>query len=143
MAVTNDDLANLQAALTAREHNPELRVVLRIFDAHLAERLDRSVELDLTRSVAGLAAPAFTAALLGRPLATTLALSNVPLRVVDTVVPAGWPSIGRSIGDIHRDRELRVLALDGRWRPRQDLSPQPGMAISVVGTRAACDALLR
>jgi Trk K+ transport system NAD-binding subunit len=143
MAVTNDDLANLQTALTAREHNPQLRVVLRIFDAHLAERLDRSVELDLTRSVPGLAAPAFTAALLGRPLATALALSNVPLRVVDTVVPADWASIGVPIGEINRGRALRVLALDGRWRPRHDLAPEAGMTISVVGTREACDALLR
>ena len=40
MAVTNDDLANLQCGLAAREHSPGLRVVLRIFDPHLAERLD-------------------------------------------------------------------------------------------------------
>jgi voltage-gated potassium channel Kch len=65
MAVTSDDLANLQCGLTARELNPAVRVVLRIFDHHLAERLDRSVDLDVTRSVSALAAPAFTAALLG------------------------------------------------------------------------------
>jgi hypothetical protein len=34
----------------------------------LADRLDRSIESGLTRSVSALAAPAFAAALLGRPL---------------------------------------------------------------------------
>jgi hypothetical protein len=98
MAVTNDDLANLQCGLTAREHNPDLRVVLRIFDPRLAERLDRSVELDLTRSVSGLAAPAFTAALLGRPLAEPLPLplSNVALRVLETTIGSASALVGRT-----------------------------------------------
>lgn len=42
-------------------------------------RLDHSIELDLTRSVEALAAPAFVAALLGRQVAEALPLSNVPL----------------------------------------------------------------
>ncbi len=143
MAVTNDDLANLQCGLAAREHSPGLRVVLRIFDPHLAERLDRSVELDLTRSVAGLAAPAFTAALLGRRASSgALPLANTALRVVETAVPAGSAVAGRSVGALHHERALRVLALDGRWRPREDLVVAAGMAIAIVGTRAACDDLL-
>jgi Trk K+ transport system NAD-binding subunit len=142
--VTNDDLANLQCGLTAREHNPDLRVVLRIFDPHLAERLDRSVELDLTRSVSGLAAPAFTAALLGRErAAAALPLSNVALRVLEADVPDGSALAGLSVGALHHGSELRVLALDGRWRPREDLVIDAGAAIAVVGTRAACDDLLR
>jgi len=143
LAVTNDDLANLQCGLTAREHNPDLRIVLRIFDPHLAERLDRSVDLDLTRSVSGLAAPAFTAALLGRERAAPLPLSNVSLRVLETTVPADGAFTGVTVGELHHGSELRVLALDGRWMPREDLLLEPGSAVAVVGTRAACDALLR
>lgn len=142
LAVTNDDLANLQVGLAAREHNDDLRVVLRIFDPRLAERLDRSIELDLTRSVSALAAPAFTAALLGLPVAQPLALSNVPLRVLEARVPDGSKVAGRLIRDVHRERELRVLALDGRWRPRDDLVLEIGSSVSVVGTRDACDDLL-
>ncbi|MCW2985895.1 MAG: hypothetical protein JWR63_3465, partial [Conexibacter sp.] len=144
MAITNDDLANLQCGLTAREHNPELRVVLRIFDPHLAERLDRSVELDLTRSVSGLAAPAFTAALLGRAQAAEpLPLSNVALRVLEAEVPPGSSLVGRSVGELHHGSALRVLSLGRRWCPREDLVVGAGSAIAVVGTRAACDELLR
>ena len=142
MAVTTDDLANLQVGITAREHNPDLRVVLRIFDPRLAERLDRSIELDLTRSVSALAAPAFTAALLGRPLAQALPLSNVPLRVLEVEVPASSRFAGRAIRELHHEGELRVLAVDGRWRPRDDQPVAAGTTIAVVGTREACDDLL-
>jgi Trk K+ transport system NAD-binding subunit len=142
MALTSDDLVNLECALTARRHNKTLRVVMRIFDPRLAERLDRGIELDLTRSVSALAAPAFSAALLGRVSAQPLALSNVPLRVLETRIPEGWPHARRTIRDVHHGNELRVLALDGRWFPRDDLELIPGQAISVVATRDACDALL-
>lgn len=98
MAVTNDDLVNLHCGLAARERHPDLRVVLRIFDAKLAERLDRSIESGLTRSVSALAAPAFAAALLGRPLAEPLSVTSVPLRVLRTDgcgrVCAGRPASG-------------------------------------------------
>ncbi len=142
MALTSDDLVNLECALTARRHNPTLRVVMRIFDPRLAERLDRGIELDLTRSVSALAAPAFSAALLGRLSAQPLALSNVPLRVLETRIPEGWPLARQLIRDVHHGNELRVLALDGRWFPRDDLELIPGHAISVVATREACDQLL-
>jgi Trk K+ transport system NAD-binding subunit len=142
MALTSDDLVNLECALTARRHNKTLRVVMRIFDPRLAERLDRGIELDLTRSVSALAAPAFSAALLGRVPAQPLALSNVPLRVLETRIPEGWPHARRMIRDLHHGNELRVLALDGRWFPRDDLELIPGHSISVVATRDACDALL-
>ena len=120
MAVTSDDLVNLECALTARNASPDVRVVMRIFDPRLAERLDRGIELDLTRSVSALAAPAFSAALLGRARAQPLALPNVPLRVLETTIPDGWPHAGEPIRALHQQSELRVLALDGQWRPRDD-----------------------
>jgi Trk K+ transport system NAD-binding subunit len=141
MALTSDDLVNLECALSARKNNPMLRIVMRIFDPRLAERLDRGIELDVTRSVSALAAPSFSAALLGRTPAQPLSLSNVPLRVLETRIPQNWPHVGERIRDLHEHNELRVLALDGRWFPRDDHSLEPGQAVSVVATREACDAL--
>jgi Trk K+ transport system NAD-binding subunit len=141
MALTSDDLANLECALAARKHNPKIRLVMRIFDPRLAERLDRGIELDITRSVSALAAPSFSAALLGRTPAQPLSLSNVPLRVLETRIPRSWPLAGSRIRDLHAANELRVLALDGHWFPHDDHPLQPGQSVSVVGTKEACDAL--
>jgi Trk K+ transport system NAD-binding subunit len=141
MALTSDDLVNLECALAARKHNPAIRLVMRVFDPRLAERLDRGIELDVTRSVSALAAPSFSAALLGRTPAQPLSLSNVPLRVLETRVPRSWPLAGRTIGELHAGNELRVLALDGTWLPRDDHELQAGQAVSVVATKEACDAL--
>jgi Trk K+ transport system NAD-binding subunit len=141
MALTSDDLVNLECALSARKHNPHLRIVMRIFDPRLAERLDRGIELDLTRSVSALAAPSFSAALLGRTPSQPLSLSNVPLRILEARIPRSWPYAGQQIRDLHDENEPRVLALDGRWLPRDDQPLEPGQAVSVIATREACDAL--
>ncbi len=141
MAVTSDDLANVQAGLAARDDRADLRVVMRIFDSRLAARIDRSDPETLTRSVSALSAPAFTAALLGRSLAEPLAVSNLPLRVLSCEVPATSALVGRSVRALHAERDVRVIALGGRFQPPPDAVVAAGAPISVVGTREACDAL--
>lgn len=143
MALTTDDLANIQCALMARGQNADLRVVLRCFDQKLAERLDHTIDLDLTRSVADLAAPQFAAALLGRAMAEPLPISNVPLRLLETAMPEGSPLLGRTVAEVEADGGLRFLHCGGRWRPRRNIELTAGEEVAVVGTREACDALLR
>jgi Trk K+ transport system NAD-binding subunit len=61
----DDDLANLQAALGARDLNPAIRVVLRMFDADLAERAIGLLDNTRVVSTSAEAAPYFAAAALG------------------------------------------------------------------------------
>lgn len=64
LAVTNDDLANLGIALHAREVNPAVRVVLRIFNRDLARRVRASFPFDAVLSSSSLAAPSYAGAAL-------------------------------------------------------------------------------
>jgi hypothetical protein len=63
LAVTDDDLANLETALNARQLNPSVRVVMRLFSHDLATRAERTFNIAISRSVSALAAPAFVAAI--------------------------------------------------------------------------------
>ncbi len=65
LAVTDDEAVNLEIALVAKNANPGVRVVARVFDHDLAGRVERRLKLGATRSVSMLAAPAFAAAALG------------------------------------------------------------------------------
>ncbi|MBD0280585.1 MAG: NAD-binding protein [Thermoleophilaceae bacterium] len=58
VVVTSEDVANLETALRAHILNPQLRVVLRLFDADLAARVERAFEIPISRSPAALVAPA-------------------------------------------------------------------------------------
>lgn len=66
LACTNHDSVNIEAAVNGRGLNPDLRVVLRVFDPDFAARLERAFGVPLSKSVSQIAAPAFAAAALER-----------------------------------------------------------------------------
>ena len=65
VALTNDDMTNLEIALTAKGLVPNLRTIVRDRDPQLALRVQQVFEFDSVLSPIELAAPAFAAAALG------------------------------------------------------------------------------
>lgn len=57
VCATSNDLANLEIALDAKRMNPEVRVVMRMFDQRLARKVGGALLLDESFSTSALAAP--------------------------------------------------------------------------------------
>lgn len=57
VCATDNDLANLEVALDAKRMNKDIRVVMRMFDQRLANKVGGALELDETFSTSALAAP--------------------------------------------------------------------------------------
>ena len=131
--VTDDDVANLEAALVARAENPGLRIVLRLFDTDLAGRVERVARLGPSRSVADLAAPAFAAAALGRDVTDAIRTRDGLLLV------ARMGELDTTVGSIERDGALRVLSRERagevHWVPGDDERLEPDDVVTVVGTQ--------
>ncbi|MEV6705497.1 potassium channel protein [Micromonospora wenchangensis] len=148
VVVSTDDGVNLRAALNGRALNPELRVVLRLFDGDFAERIQRAFGIGISRSVSYLAAPSFAAALLDRAVIATIPVDRHALLVVEVPVAAGAALDGRPLGAVARPGEVRLLA-HSRPGHRTDWRADPRMVISagdrltVVARRAGLSALLR
>lgn len=64
VAVTSDDLTNLSILLNAREANPGIRTVLRMFDPERAQKIKKAFGVDAVLSRADVVAPTFAAAAL-------------------------------------------------------------------------------
>ncbi|MBO4162178.1 potassium channel protein [Micromonospora antibiotica] len=148
VVVSTDDGVNLRAALNGRALNPELRVVLRLFDGDFAERIQRAFGIGISRSVSYLAAPSFAAALLDRAVIATIPVDRHALLVVEVPVVAGAALDGRPLGAVARPGEVRLLAhsrvgqkTDWRADPRMVISA--GDRLTVVARRAGLAALLR
>jgi len=62
IACTNDDLANIQTCLHVRRLNPNARVVARMFDESLADRISGAFDIDVALSASTIAAKAFVGA---------------------------------------------------------------------------------
>lgn len=129
VAMTTDDMANLQCALLAHARAPRLRVVLRQFDHDLATRVERATGIHLSRSVSSLAAPAFVAAIFGRWAASVLPIGVEVLQIVD--LTAEQPTDVRTLEDAC---QARVLAVNGTAFPEPHVRVAPGDEVRVVGT---------
>ncbi|SCL62827.1 Trk K+ transport system, NAD-binding component [Micromonospora citrea] len=148
VVVSTDDETNLQAALNGRAVNPELQVVLRLFDGHFAERVQQAFGIGVSRSVSYLAAPSFAAALLDRAVIATIPVGRHALLVTQVSVAAGSSLDGRPLAAVGRAESVRLLA-HARAGQRLDWAPDPRLVIvagdrlTVVARRAGLNALLR
>ena len=145
--VSTDDVTNLQAALLARDANPDLRVVLRLFDDDFAQRVETAFDITISRSVSRLVAPSFVAAMLERDVIATIPVGRHALLLANVRIAAGSPLDGAPLGLVDKPASVRVIGLataDQQW---VDWSPDPrrvlaeGDRIMVVARRAGLRAL--
>lgn len=141
VAVTNDDVANLQAGLYARERNAEARIVLRLFDHDLAARVEERLGLGATRSVSMLAAPEFAAKMLERRVEATVPAGRRVLLVTEVSVGAGCEVEGEPVGSLAEVGAVRLLAYRavGRhwdWTADPGTPLRAGDMVAVAASRA-------
>ena len=65
LIVTGDDMTNVSIAVDARKLNPDIRIIIRLFDQDLAEHLESALGIDKVFSTSALATPGFVAAAIG------------------------------------------------------------------------------
>jgi Trk K+ transport system NAD-binding subunit len=141
VSVTSLDVVNLEAALTARSLREDLRVVLRLTDDDLAERLEKSIGNTVSRSVPYLAAPAFATAMLEHQVLRTIPVGRHVMLIADIGVADQAGLAGSSIADTEQDGQARVLALaiGGRttldWSPRRGYLLTAGDRLVILATR--------
>jgi Trk K+ transport system NAD-binding subunit len=126
VSVTSQDIVNLETALNARALRDDLRIVLRLTDDDLAERLQKTTGNTISRSVPYLAAPAFAAAMLEHQVLRTIAVGRHVLLIADVRVADQAGLAGSLITHTEQDGQARVLALQVSGSPRLDWSPRRG-----------------
>ena len=126
VSVTSQDVVNLETALNARALKEDLRIVLRLTDDDLAERLQKTTGNTISRSVPYLAAPAFAAAMLEHQVLRTIAVGRHVLLIADVRVGDQAGLAGSLITHTEQDGQARVLALQVSGSPRLDWSPRRG-----------------
>jgi Trk K+ transport system NAD-binding subunit len=148
VSVTSSDIVNLETALHARALAEEPRIVLRLYDDDLAERVQKTVGNTISRSVPYLAAPAFAAAMLEHQVLRTIPVGRHVLLIAEVAVGAGAELAGRRVDDVHDGSDVRLIALRRRGEAGVDWSPRPGDELRpqdrlvVLATRAGLSRVL-
>lgn len=124
---TQDELTNLDIALDARELNPDIKVVLRMFDAQLAEKVKRGFGIHTAFSTSALAAPIFAAAATRAQIDYSFYVDDVLLNVARTTVQAGSALEGCTVSRVEQELDLTIILHQGP--DSIDLHPAPDVTL--------------
>jgi Trk K+ transport system NAD-binding subunit len=110
---TSNDLTNLGIALEARRLVPGLKVVLRMFDTHMAENVRDGFDINTVFSIPDISAPVFAAAATRAPLDHAFAFGDDRAGLLTittfTLVPESV-LVGYSVGDLEDEFEVAIIA---------------------------------
>jgi len=127
ITATSDDLANLEVALDARRINPKIRVVLRVFDQNMADKIRSGFGIGVAMSQSALSAPTFASSALAPSTVSSMVLDGKLLTIQRWTVTAGDPIAGQLIADLHRTKRIGVLRLLRDDQP--SLMPDPATTL--------------
>ncbi|MHA3705022.1 NAD-binding protein [Jatrophihabitans sp. YIM 134969] len=120
--VTSNDLANIETGLAVSAINPDLPVVLRVFDRQLAATVSTAFGFSLTRSTAALAAPWFVGAALGLRVRGTFYVAQQPFLVARLDIGATGALVGHTMGEL--GARIRVVAIKRAGDAELELTPR-------------------
>ena len=113
---TSDDLTNLSIALEARRLVPGLKVVLRMFDPHIAQNVQEGFDIHTVFSIPDISAPAFAAAATRAPLDFAFSYGgdggqerSLLTITKFTLVPESI-LVGYTVGDLEDEFEVAIIA---------------------------------
>ena len=147
VACTEDYLTNLEIALDARDLAPDIKIVMRMFDQQLAERVRRGFGIRTAFSTSALSAPAFAAAATRAAVEHSFYVDDVLLNVSRTTVGMGSPLAGKRVKDVEQELDLSIILHQGEegvdLHPPADLELAEGDHIVVFATLEALACLRR
>lgn len=106
---TDDDMANLEAALDARRIAPDVRVVVRMFDQNIADKVRDGFNIHLAMSQSAISAPTFATCALAPATINSFIVGDELLAMQRWLVRAGGPLCGKSVNDIMCTHHLNVV----------------------------------
>jgi Trk K+ transport system NAD-binding subunit len=152
LIITKDDITNIAAALMVRHLNPDVRVVVRLFNQNLVARLGKAFHNTFALSISHLTAPLFAiSALTGQALGS-IRLEGVKedlRQIAELTVADGSDLVGQRIAGLSNTFGLQVLAhfpREGKECYLLDVDTevhlQPGDRLIICGERHIIGSLL-
>lgn len=143
---TDDDMANLEVALDARKINPDVRVVIRMFDQNVADKVRDGFNIHLAMSESSISAPTFATCALAPATINSMVIGDQVVAMQRWLVRAGDPLDGKTVGEIMRGFKVGIVQHERPDAftticPDPDATLQPGDGLILQGPIATLESL--
>jgi voltage-gated potassium channel len=109
LACTSSDQTNLEAVMRARDLNPDIRIVSRMWDDQFAKQMKRFMGVQAVLSASDLAAPMFAGSAVGIEITQTLHINGVDYSMIRLKVEAGSFLAGDTIGQLQEANDMDIV----------------------------------
>jgi voltage-gated potassium channel len=106
---TDDEITNLDIALDAREINPDIRVVMRMFDADFAKRVEKGFGIHYAFSTSAVSAPIFASATMRENVMHSFYVGENLLHIGQVRINPDSQLCGWTVGKLEKDLDLSVI----------------------------------
>jgi len=131
-----DDATNLKIALKARHLNPNIRVIIRIFDDDFAQALTEQFGF-IALSGTGLAAPAFAASATNSEITQPVSIEGESLSLARITISPGCELEGKTVGHIEDNYVVSVILVSNNgesdFHPKDNHQIDRNDIIAVLG----------
>ena len=127
IACTSSDHINLEVVMRARDLNPDVRIVARMWDDQFSGQMQRFMGVQAVHSASDLAAPAFAGSAVGIEITQTLHIDGVDYSMICFQVESGSFLDGGLIGQLQHDYDMDIV-LHGR-NGQVEVQPDNKMAV--------------
>lgn len=128
---TNNEITNLEVGIDSRRMNPNIRVVMRMYEQQVARKISEALMIDAAFSSSTLAAPVVAAMALKCQVLSTICIANENYVAAEVTIGAQSVLDGQSLLEVERSSQARVLALTPANAPTQ--SPPENSAAFCAG----------
>ena len=104
-----DESVNLAVLMLARILNPKIRIINRLFNTSLGDRLDHTLTDHTSMSASALAAPVFAFAALGNHAIGQLHIYNQTWPMHEELIGQNHPWAGRKLSSLWDNRDLMLI----------------------------------
>lgn len=145
MLCTQNDSLNLEIALKTRNINPNIEVIIRIFDDEFAESLNRQFGFKAL-SATGMAAPLFAAAAASVDITQPITIEGKPHVMARLEVAQTSKLAGQTVNQIEEQYRTSLIYLKQAgstfFHPQGDVTVQPQASLAVFGAPDQINRLL-
>ena len=106
---TGNDHTNLEVIMRARDMNPHIRIVARVWDGQFAKQIKNFMNVQSVLSSSDLAAPAFAGSALGIEITQTLKVNDVDYSMIRMTVEAGSFMEDATVGTLQKDNDMDIV----------------------------------
>lgn len=113
---TSNDHMNLEVTMRARDLNPDVRIVVRVWEDRFASQIKRFMNVAAVLSATDLAAPAFASAALGIEITQTLEINGIEYSMIRLEVAPHSFLDGQTVGALQdaEDMDIVLHSRDGQ-----------------------------